>query len=75
LTPRRAAAWLCGCGVLAAALSLQRLGHNSYWLDEAFSVRLAQEPWPVFVRTIRTTEANMALYYVALRAWLPLGDR
>jgi mannosyltransferase len=61
--------------VLAAALSLRRLGHSSYWLDEAFSVRLAQEPWPVFVRTIRTTEANMALYYLALRAWLPLGDR
>jgi mannosyltransferase len=60
--------------VLAAALSLRRLGHSSYWLDEAISVRLALDPWPVFVRTIRTTEANMAAYYLVLRAWVRLGD-
>jgi mannosyltransferase len=60
--------------VLAAALSLRRLGHSSYWLDEAVSVRLAMDPWPVFVRTIRTTEANMAAYYLALRVWARLGD-
>ena len=60
--------------MLAAALSLRRLGHSSYWLDEAISVRLALDPWPVFVRTIRTTEANMAAYYLVLRAWVRLGD-
>jgi mannosyltransferase len=74
LTPRRAAAWLSCCCVLAAALSLRRLGHSSYWLDEAVSVQLALDPWPVFVRTIRTTEANMAAYYLVLRAWTRLGD-
>lgn len=60
--------------MVAAALSLRRLGHSSYWLDEAVSVQLALDPWPVFVRTIRTTEANMAAYYLALRAWVRLGD-
>jgi mannosyltransferase len=60
--------------VLAAALSLRRLGHSSYWLDEAVSVQLALDPWPVFARTLRTTEANMAAYYLALRAWVRLGD-
>ncbi len=60
--------------MLAVALSLRRLGHSSYWLDEAVSVQLALDPWPVFVRTIRTTEANMAAYYLVLRAWVRLGD-
>lgn len=60
--------------LLAAALGLFHLGHNSYWLDEAVSVRLAEDPWRSFVRTIRTTEANMALYYLLLRAWVQLGD-
>jgi mannosyltransferase len=74
LTPRRAAAWLSCCCALAAGLSLWRLGHSSYWLDEAISVRLARDPWPVFVRTIGTTEANMAAYYLVLRAWVRMGD-
>jgi mannosyltransferase len=58
---------------LAAALRLASLGGKSLWLDEAFSVALARAPWPVFVRELQTKEANMGLYYLLLRWWLPLG--
>lgn len=69
-----AAIALLVCCLLAATLGFYHLGHNSYWLDEAVSIRLAHDPWPSFIRTIRTTEANMVLYYVLLRAWVRLGD-
>lgn len=60
--------------ILGAALRLHHLGFRSYWLDEVVSVRLAHAAWPAFAATIRTTEANMALYYVVLRSWIQLGD-
>lgn len=59
--------------LVAAALRLADLGGKSFWLDEAFSVALARAPWAVFARIVQTSEANMSLYYLVLRAWLHLG--
>jgi 4-amino-4-deoxy-L-arabinose transferase-like glycosyltransferase len=57
----------------ATVLRLTDLGGKSFWLDEAFSVALARAPWPSFVHELRTSEANMGLYYTILRPWLCLG--
>jgi len=50
-------------------------GHSSYWLDEASPSSWRWIPGRYSWRTIRTTEANMAAYYLALRAWVRLGDK
>ena len=60
------------CAV-AVALRLYHLSHKSYWLDEAVSLELAGSPWQTFKATIRSTEANMVLYYTLLRPWVRMG--
>ena len=59
---------------IGAALRLADLAGQSLWLDEAFSVALARAPWSSFVYELRTREANMGLYFLALRPWLRLGS-
>jgi mannosyltransferase len=58
---------------LATLLCLLFLGRKSLWLDEAFSVLVAQREWGAFWRLLYTEEANMGLYYVLLRLWVSLG--
>jgi 4-amino-4-deoxy-L-arabinose transferase-like glycosyltransferase len=70
---RRAGVAVALATVLAAVLRIADLGGKSFWLDEAFSVALARAPWPSFVSVLRTSEANMGLYYLILRLWLRLG--
>jgi mannosyltransferase len=65
---------LVGIVALAAALRVLFLAQKSFWLDEAFSVLLAKEPWPEFARVLTEREANSGLYFLLLRLWLPLGD-
>ncbi len=60
--------------VSATWIRLHALGVPSIWLDEAVSIRVAQLDWHDFLNTIVASEGNMALYYVALRAWLHLGQ-
>ena len=60
--------------VLGAYLRLHMLGVRSLWATECFSVLVARQPWPMFLRTMWWGEANMALYYTLLRGWLVLGD-
>ena len=59
---------------LAAALSAYRIGAQSLWVDEAFSVAVARLGWSPMWDLILTEEPNMAPYYVLLRAWLHLGS-
>jgi len=73
-TWRRADLLLLAIVLLAAVLRLSRLGSQSFWLDEAFSVALARAPRGSFWFEIRTREANMALYYGLLRLWLRGGS-
>lgn len=59
---------------IGASLRFHKLGAKSLWLDEAFSVSFARQPWPQFLRTMWHGEANMAAYYVLLKGWLHFGD-
>lgn len=70
---RRALATLAVIIAVGAALRLARLGSQSFWLDEAFSVILARAPWQSFVYQLRTAEANSGFYYLLLRSWERLG--
>lgn len=60
--------------ILAAFLRFHALTARSFWLDEGLSVSFARLPWPRFLQTMASREANMVLYYLLLRFWLILGD-
>src|SRR6266576_3132432 len=60
--------------IVGAVLRLIFLGTRSFWADEIVSVKLATDNWGGFRFWILTREANMALYYLLLRAWVKLGD-
>jgi mannosyltransferase len=59
---------------LAAVLTLLFLGEKSIWLDEAFSVTIAQMEWPDFFYTLSHYEANGGFYYFLLHLWVNLGQ-
>jgi mannosyltransferase len=59
---------------LAAVLRVIFLGPRSFWNDEIVSVNLAAAPWQGFTFWVLRREANMALYYLALRQWVRFGD-
>ena len=72
-------AWLLPMAILAivaagAILRLHLLGRRDLWVDEALSVLLASMPWHDFWNSLWDFQANMALYYLLLRAWLIFGD-
>src|SRR5712691_7178982 len=55
---------------LALGFNLYRLGTPSIWFDEAFSVELARQPFPLLWHIIFGLEPNMELYYLLLHGWL-----
>src|SRR5215213_54291 len=57
----------------ALAVSLFRVGSQSLWLDEGFSVHFARSSLGTFPSLIRG-ESNMALYHLLLHFWLFLGQ-
>jgi mannosyltransferase len=65
---------LAGVLALTAFLAAFGLGRDSFWLDEAFSVRTAESSWSELWDVVFRHEANMVLYYVVLHVWLVLGD-
>ena len=48
------------------AVTIRGPNRNPLWLDEAFSLGAADE----FVRTVRSTGATMAIYYLLLVPWV-----
>ena len=63
-------------GLLAAAAAGLRflfLARKPFWFDECFSVEISRLSWHDFTRLMWWREANMALYYLLLRAWLHFG--
>ena len=68
MTDRKALRVLIGLMVLAAALRFWRIGHQSFWLDEVFTVRLANEDLGGMLSGVRETESTPHLYYTL--AWL-----
>jgi mannosyltransferase len=61
-----------GIAILALAFDMYRLGAPSIWFDEAFSVELARQPFPLLWHIIFGPEPNMELYYIFLHGWLAL---
>jgi mannosyltransferase len=68
VTDRKALRALLGLVALAAALRLWRIGHQSFWLDEVFTVNLADDDLVGMLKGVRETESTPHLYY--LLAWL-----
>ena len=65
--------WLPGIVVAGTFLRFFRVGHQSLWLDEAFSAILAQRDWGQIISgTAQDTMPPM--YYLLLHAFLALGD-
>src|SRR6266404_3522440 len=60
--------------LVASVVRVIFLGARSFWSDEIVSVKLATDNWGGFWYWISSREANMALYYLLLRAWVKLGD-
>lgn len=60
--------------VLLGVLSFHDLAAKTIWFDEGASIGIARLGWGSFARILWRREANMSLYYVALRFWLQFGD-
>jgi len=70
--------WLEWAGLLAplalaASLALYRIGAQSLWLDEAFSVAIARLQWADLRSLLWSSQRNMAPYHVLLHWWVRLG--
>ena len=59
---------------LAGGLRIYRIGAESLWLDEAFSVWLARQPAGEMLGWIVRIDQHPPLYYGLLRIWMRLGD-
>ena len=68
MTDRKALRILAGLVILAAALRFWRIGHQSFWLDEVFTVSLVNEDLGGMLEGVRETESTPHLYYTL--AWL-----
>src|SRR5713226_9135874 len=73
---RKGQSWLLLSLLVAAGafLRFHMLGVRSLWPAECFSILVARQSWPLFLRTMWWGEANMGFYYFLLRGWLLLGD-
>lgn len=60
---------------LAAALVMTGLGSKSLVRDEVASYTIAAMPWPVFVDDILSESFNSGLFYLFLRAVVPLSSQ
>lgn len=66
----------CATGLFLIALlfNLYRLGVPGIWFDEAFSVELVRQPFPLLLHIIFGPEPNMELYYLLLHFWLSFNS-
>lgn len=60
--------------LIGALLRFHAIGQKNVWVDEGVSIALARLDWYNFLRILWRHEANMTLYYLLLRAWLPFGS-
>ena len=61
--------------VLAAALRLYRIGHQSLWFDEAYTVMLVKLPLARMLSTIPKTESTPYVYYILAWVWTHIFGR
>jgi mannosyltransferase len=69
--PRSWQASLVVTGIVAVAVAVRfvRLGHQSYWLDEAYTVLLMKQSFAHMLSTIPQTERTPPLYFVSAWVW------
>jgi mannosyltransferase len=60
--------------LLAAALGLFRLGHNSIWADEAYTWSTSARSWSSFVHVVIHFEGGGLLHSLLTFFWLKAGD-
>ena len=66
---------LFGILSLAAVLRFVQLGHDSIWVDEAFSARVSNLGLTDLIRTATADDTNPPVYYVLLHFWVDVfGD-
>ncbi len=61
--------WVALILLLGAALRLLWLGEKSLWLDEAFSLWVANRPWGELWGRLMTLDQHPPGYYALLRVW------
>ena len=61
--------------VVAAALRLYGIGHQSLWFDEAYTAMLVKLPLGRMLSTIPKTESTPYLYYLLAWAWTHIFGR
>jgi uncharacterized membrane protein len=61
--------------LVAAALRLYRIGHQSLWFDEAYTVMLVKLPLGHMLSTVPRTESTPYLYYVLAWIWTHIFGR
>jgi mannosyltransferase len=61
-----------GITALAAALRFTRIGHQSFWLDESYTVDLVTRPFGDMLSGVAHTESTPPLYYVLAWLWAKL---
>jgi mannosyltransferase len=60
--------------LLAAALGLWRLGHNSVWADEAYTWSTVSRSWSSFVDVVTHHEGGGVLHSLFTFFWIKVGD-
>ena len=66
---------LLGILALAASLRFVQLGHDSLWVDEAFSARIAGANFSDLFDQATSADPNPPLYWVLLHGWIAVfGD-
>lgn len=67
-----AAGWIAvpGITLLAIGLRLWRIDATSLWMDEAWSVWIANRPFAGVLALVRQADVHPPLYYILLRAWM-----
>jgi mannosyltransferase len=65
---------LGGILVCHAALSFHALAAKTFWFDEGVSVGIVRLDFYNLLRILWRREANMSLYYLALRLWMHFGS-
>ncbi len=59
---------------IGAGLRFWQIGGKGLWLDEAFSVWMARQPWADMMRWLVRIDQHPPLYYTLLHGWIALGD-
>jgi hypothetical protein len=71
---RLAVVALIAVTLVGGALRFHRIDRHGFWLDEAFSVWMAEHPLPELFAWLTRIDQHPPLYYTLLHFWLLPGD-